>query len=132
MSTPSPRRVVELYNDEVWTHERRELIPQLLADPLRRHHPGGTQIFSVADMLRRYDEYHRKFRRIDGVGRHYICEGPYVTLLWDFRMEEPSGATKTISSIEIFKVVDGRITDVWNPNAVAESYPAGPWPDFAP
>jgi hypothetical protein len=22
------------------------------------------------------------------------------------------------------------ITDVWNPNAVAEQYPAGPWPEF--
>jgi hypothetical protein len=130
MSTLTPRRVVELYNDDLWTHKKRELITQLLANPLRRHHPGGTQIFSHEDMVRRYDDYHRKFAKISGIGRHYVCEGPFVTLVWDFRMEEASGAAKTISSIEIFKVVDGKITDVWNPNNVAESYPTGPWPDF--
>jgi hypothetical protein len=63
--------------------------------------------------------------------RHYVCEGPYVTLIWDFEMEANDGTTKTISSIEIFKVVGGKITDVWNPNGVAESYPTGPWPEFA-
>ena len=28
------------------------------------------------------------------------------------------------------KEFDGKITDVWNPNNIAESYPAGPWPEF--
>jgi predicted SnoaL-like aldol condensation-catalyzing enzyme len=126
----TPREVVTLYNDDVWTDKRRELITELVANPLRRHHPGGTQVFTNDDMLRRYDEYHRKFTKIQGVGRHYICEGPYVTLIWDFRMEEPSGAAKTVSSIEIFKVIDGKIVEVWNPNNVAESYPTGPWPAF--
>jgi hypothetical protein len=130
MSTLTPRRVVELYNDDVWTHKKRELITQLLANPLRRHHPGGTQVFTHDDMLRRYDDYHEKFAKIEGLGRHFICEGPYVSLLWDFRMVERSGTAKTISSIEIFKVVDGKITDVWNPNDIAESYPTGPWPAF--
>jgi SnoaL-like domain len=130
MSTLTPRRIIELYNDDLWTHKKRELITQLLANPLGRHHPGGTQIFSHVDMIRRYDDYHRKFAKISGIGRHYVCEGPYVALVWDFRMEEPSGVAKTISSIEIFKVVDGKITDVWNPNNVAESYPTGPWPEF--
>src|SRR5206468_2068155 len=99
MSTLTPRRVVELYNDDLWTHKKRELITELLANPLRRHHPGGTQIFSHEDMIRRYDDYHRKFAKISGIGRHYVCEGPFVTLVWDFRMEEASGAAKTISSI---------------------------------
>lgn len=131
MSTLTPRRVVELYNDDLWTYKKRELITQLLANPLRRHHPGGTQIFTHDDMTKRFDDYHKKFAKISGIGRHYVCEGPYVTLIWDFRMEDASGAAKTISSIEIFKVVDGKITDVWNPNNVAESYPTGPWPEFS-
>ena len=132
MSTMTPKKIVQIYNDEVWIEGRRDLITSLLANPLRRHHPGGTQVFSHDDMLRRYDEYHKKFAKIDGVGRHYIGEGPYVTLIWDFRMEDPSGKATTLSSIEIFKVVDGKITEVWNPNAIAESYPTGPWPEFTP
>jgi SnoaL-like domain len=131
MSTRSPLRAVQLYNDGVWTGRRRELITELLANPLRRHHPGGTQIFSHDDMLKRYDGYMARFAKFGAVARQYICEGPYVTLVWDIHMAERGGPTTTISSIEIFKVVDGIITDVWNPNEVAESYPRGPWPELA-
>ena len=88
----------------------------------------GTRIKPGVNVGRGKDD--TLFAKISGIGRHYVCEGPFVTLVWDFRMEEASGAAKTISSIEIFKVVDGKITDVWNPNNIAESYPTGPWPEF--
>jgi hypothetical protein len=130
MNDLTPLRVVQMYNDDVWGKHQRHLIEQLLADPLRRHHPGATQVFSHADMLQRYDDYFTRFRAMHAVGRHYICEGAYVTLVWDIDMEAHHGAVTTISGIEIFKVVGGRITDVWNPNAVAEQYPTGPWPEF--
>ena len=55
-----------------------------------------------------------------------------MTLLWDIDMVANDGKVSTISGIEIFKVVDGKITDVWNPNAVVEQCPAGPWPSFEP
>jgi len=38
---------------------------------------------------------------------------------WDIDMHANSGAVATISWIEMFKVVNGVITDVWRPNAVA-------------
>jgi hypothetical protein len=78
------------------------------------------------------DAYFTKHREMRAVARRYVCEGHYVTLLWDIDTVAQEGAVSTISGIEIFKVVDGRITDVWNPNAVAEQYPAGPWPEFTP
>lgn len=129
----APREIVRIYNDVIWTGRRRDLITEVVANPLRRHHPGETQVFTHDDMLRRYDGYFQRFSVLEGEGRHYVCEGAYVTLVWDFRYVEASGGKKgVISGIEIFKVVDGKITDVWNPNAVAESYPAGPWPAFEP
>jgi hypothetical protein len=131
MSALTPLRVVQMYNDDVWANHQRHLIVQLLANPLRRHHPGGTQVFSHEDMLRRYDDYFTRFAAMKAVARNYICEGPYVTLVWDIDMHAKNGAVSTISGIEVFKVVNGVITDVWNPNAVAEQYPAGPWPEFA-
>ena len=62
-------------------------------------------------MLERYDDYFTRFRAMKAVARNYVCEGPYVTLLWDIDMEATDGKVTTISSIEIFKVVDGKITD---------------------
>jgi hypothetical protein len=132
MSDLTPLRVVQMYNDDVWGKHRRELIVELVANPLRRHHPGQTQIFTHDEMLKRYDDYFSKYREMRAVGRRYVCESAYVTLLWDIDMVANDGKVATISGIEIFKVVDGKITDVWNPNAVAEQYPSGPWPAFTP
>lgn len=130
MSDLTPLRAVQMYNDDVWGRHRRELIVELLANPLRRHHPGHTEVFTHDDMLKRYDNYFSKNREMRAVARRYVCEGAYVTLLWDIDMVANDGKVSTISGIEIFKVVDGKITDVWNPNPVAEQYPAGPWPSF--
>jgi hypothetical protein len=130
MSDLTPLRIVQMYNDDVWGRHQRDLITKLLANPLRRHHPGRTEVFSHEDMLRRYDGYFSKHREMRAVARNLICEGPYVTLLWDIDMIANDGNSSMISGIEIFKVVDGRITDVWNPNAVSEQYPAGPWPEL--
>jgi len=132
MSDLTPLRAVQMYNDDVWGRHRRELIVELLANPLRRHHPGRTEVFTHDDMLKRYDNYFSKNREMRAVARRYVCEGAYVTLLWDIEMVANDGKVSTISGIEIFKVVDGKITDVWNPNAVVEQYPAGPWPSFNP
>jgi predicted SnoaL-like aldol condensation-catalyzing enzyme len=132
MSDLTPLRVVQMYNDDVWAGHRRELIVELLANPLLRHHPGETQIFTHDDMLRRYDDYFSKYREMRAVARRYVCEGAYVTLLWDIDKVANDGSVSTTSGIEIFRVIDGKITDVWNPNAAAEQYPTGPWPEFTP
>ena len=131
MSDLTPLRVVQMYNDDVWGRHQRDLITKLLANPLRRHHPGRTEVFTHEDMLLRYDGYFSKHKEMRAVARNLISEGPYVTLLWDIDMVANDGSTQMISGIEIFKVVDGKITDVWNPNGVAEQYPAGPWPEFS-
>jgi len=49
---------------------------------------------------------------------------------WDIDMHANSGAVATISWIEMFKVVNGVITDVWRRTRSPRQYPAGPWPEF--
>ena len=130
MSELTPLRVVQMYNDDHWGKHQRDLLEKLVANPLRRHHPGRTDVWTHDDMRKRYDGYFAKYRAMRAKGRHYVCEGPYVTLVWDIDMEANDGAVTTISGIEIFKVEGGKITDVWNPNGVNEQYPPGPWPRF--
>jgi predicted SnoaL-like aldol condensation-catalyzing enzyme len=130
MSDLTPLHVVQTYNDVCWGRHQRDLVTKLVANPLRRHHPGRTEVFTHEDMLRRYDGYFAKHTELRATGSRAICEGPYVSLLWTFEMVANDGGSKTISGIEIFKVENGKITEVWNPNGVAEEYPAGPWPEF--
>ena len=86
-------------DEDIWNAGNRGPIDEIVANPLRRHHPGGTRVFKHEEMLKRFD---------------------------GFRFPQDGNE----QSIEIFRVEEGKITDVWNPNAIAEQYPAGPWPEF--
>ncbi len=41
-------------------------------------------------------------------------DGEHVTIVYESPMKLKDGTETTISSIEVFRVVDGRITEVWN------------------
>ena len=41
-------------------------------------------------------------------------DGEHVTIVYESPMTLKDGTDTTISSMEIFRVVDGRITEVWN------------------
>ena len=45
---------------------------------------------------------------------HTIVQGELVSLTYTMTFG-PVGSTEVISGIEIFRIVDGRITEVWNP-----------------
>jgi predicted SnoaL-like aldol condensation-catalyzing enzyme len=41
-------------------------------------------------------------------------DGEHVAIVYQSPMTLEGGATLTIGSMEVFRVVDGRITEVWN------------------
>ena len=41
-------------------------------------------------------------------------DGEHVTIVYDSTMTSPDGTETNIASIEVFRVVAGRITEVWN------------------
>lgn len=53
---------------------------------------------------------------------HLVVEGSVASWTYELTATNPNGPGLVISSIETFKVTDGKITDVWN----AEHTP-GPW-----
>jgi predicted SnoaL-like aldol condensation-catalyzing enzyme len=49
-------------------------------------------------------------------------DGEYVTIVYESPMKLKDGTATTIGSMEVFRVVDGRITEVWN-----RGYKQGVW-----
>ena len=43
-----------------------------------------------------------------------VVEGPMVTVAWNGWSTQTSGKSYDMSGIEIFRVVDGRIVEIWN------------------
>ncbi|GAA1864069.1 hypothetical protein GCM10009836_50470 [Pseudonocardia ailaonensis] len=106
----SPVGVVRRYLDEIYHAGDVDLVREICADPVVRHDPGRTTELSHADQIARIAADLPQWRP------HFTAEvlagdAEYAVLVWN-----ASGRTaaRTLSGIEVFRVRDGRITDVWN------------------
>lgn len=110
------REVVELYNLVVWNERNLALAEELFADKVIRHEVGEVQTLTreqavqrVADMWALFDELRFDLNVVIAGD-----DGEHVAIVYDSSMTMTDGAETNIGSIEVFHVVDGKITEVWN------------------
>ena len=119
-ATRTAREVVELYNLVVWNEGNLDLAEELLADTVIRHEVGEAHTLThaqavqrVADMWQLVDSLHFDLNIVIAGD-----DGEHVAIVYDSTMTASDGTethTQTkIASIEVFRVVDGKITEVWN------------------
>lgn len=110
------REVVELYNLVVWNECDLELAEELIGDTIIRHEVGQTQTLTRAQAVQRVADVWQLFDSlrfdlnvvIDG------DDGEHVAIVYDSTMTAADGTKTDIASMEVFRVVDGRIIEVWN------------------
>lgn len=102
--------VVTLYNLEVWNKGRFELIPELCADRIVRHDANSVTVLELDEQIARikhnYDELRPTFEPVILAG-----DEQYITLAWNVTGRDPNWKW---CGIEIFRVQDGKIVEVWN------------------
>ncbi|OBK79625.1 nuclear transport factor 2 family protein [Mycobacterium sp. 1165178.9] len=114
--TWTARTVVELYNLVVWNERNIDLADELLADSVIRHEVGGARTLThaeavqrVVDMWQLANSLHFDLNLvIDG------DDGEHVAIVYDSTITTKDGTETNIASIEVFRVVDGKIAEVWN------------------
>ena len=114
--TRSAREVVELYNNVVWNERDFALGDELLGDTVIRHEVGESHTLTheqavnrVVAMWALVDEL-----RFDLLLVSAGDDGEHVSIVYESYMTLKDGTKNSISSLELFRVVDGRITEVWN------------------
>jgi predicted SnoaL-like aldol condensation-catalyzing enzyme len=112
----SAREVVELYNLVVWNERNYELAEELLGDKVIRHEVGAAHTLTreqavnrVRDMWELVDSFRFDLKMVIADG-----DGEHVAIVYESAITNKDGGDVAISSIEVFRVVDGRITEVWN------------------
>ena len=120
-SRMTPREIVELYIHHTSNRGDPGWIPRLCADPVQRHDPNAIRPMSHAEQMDRIAN-----SRLRPLGPFFRtvqlhADGAFVTWVWDMTLEH---GDKRLCGIEVFKVQDGLITDVWN-----APYGDGTWPD---
>ena len=114
--TRSARQVVELYNLVVWNQRDFALADELMGDSVVRHEVGEAQTLTHDQAVQRIVDNWAMFDKLwfdlNLVVQGDDCE--HVAIVYQSPMTLKDGTETTIGSMEIFRVVDGRIIEVWN------------------
>ncbi len=115
-STRTAREVVELYNLVVWNERNFGLAGELFADTVIRHGVGEAHTLTREQAVQRVVDTWAMFDALRFELNVVVAgdDGEHVTIVYDSTMTTTDGTHARIASIEVFRVVDGEITEVWN------------------
>jgi predicted SnoaL-like aldol condensation-catalyzing enzyme len=110
------REVVELYNLVVWNDRDIALAEELLGDSVIRHEVGEAVVLTHDEAVKRVVDHLEMFDAIRFDLNLVVAgdDGEHVAIVYQSPMTLKDGMQTTVGSMEIFRVVDGRITEVWN------------------
>ncbi|KMO78696.1 nuclear transport factor 2 family protein [Mycolicibacterium chlorophenolicum] len=114
--TRTARDVVEQYNLVVWNQRDVALAGELLGETVIRHEVGAAVTLTHDQAVARVVDHLAMFETIR-FDLHLVVagdDGEHVAVVYQSPMRLTDGTETTIGSMEIFRVVDGRITEVWN------------------
>ena len=131
MPAPEPRDIVASYIERVWNLGDSSAVVEYCADPYVRHDAGRSRVMSHAEQLERVTGEQAAGTAADGRSLHFETlllagDGRDVTWVWNMTGRtgtelaesgveaEVVGDELRICGIEVFRVVDGRIAEVWN------------------
>jgi predicted SnoaL-like aldol condensation-catalyzing enzyme len=114
--TRTARDVVELYNLVVWNEHNLDLAEELFADNVIRHEVGEAHTLTREQAVNRVKELWEIFDKLRFDLNIVVAgeDGEYVAIVYDSSMTTKDGTATSIASIEVFHVVAGKITEVWN------------------
>jgi predicted SnoaL-like aldol condensation-catalyzing enzyme len=115
-ATRTAREVVELYNLVVWNERDFALAEELIGDTVTRHEVGEATVLTHEEAVSRIVDHCAMFEAIRFDLNLVVAgdDGEHVAIVYQSPMTLKDGAEVEIASMEIFRVVAGKITEVWN------------------
>lgn len=114
--TRTAREVVELYNYAAWNEQKIDLLDEIVADEILRHSVNDIVTMTREQAKARITGYWASISHVVFTLPIIVAgdDGEHVAAVYQADITTLDGAVEAIASIEVFRVVDGRITDVWN------------------
>ncbi|OBH10765.1 MULTISPECIES: nuclear transport factor 2 family protein [unclassified Mycobacterium] len=110
------REVVELYNLVVWNERDLTLAEELFADTVIRHEVGEAHTLTRQQAVNRIEDVWAILDTLRFDLNIVVAgdDGEHVAIVYDSSMTAKGGTETNVASIEVFRVVDGKIAEVWN------------------
>jgi len=114
--TRSAREAVELYNLVVWNERDFALAEELTGDTVVRHEVGEANTLTREEAVQRIVDMWEVSTELRFDLNLVVAgdDGEHVAIVYESPIRLKDGTETTIGSMEIFRVIDGRITEVWN------------------
>jgi predicted SnoaL-like aldol condensation-catalyzing enzyme len=116
-ATRTAREVVELYNLVVWNECNIDLAEELFADTVIRHEVGEAHTLTHAQAVQRVADMWQLVVNSLHFDLNIVIvgdDGEHVAIVYDSTITTSDGSETNVASIEVFRVVAGKITEVWN------------------
>jgi len=110
----SPEAVVLRYLAVLYNDRRLDLIPELLADPEIRHAPGETRSVSLAENTERLEKMLAACPVLRFEPSVVVANDDLVSVAWNGWSQQLDGRSYEFAAIEMFRVLDGKIVEIWN------------------
>jgi predicted SnoaL-like aldol condensation-catalyzing enzyme len=115
-SPRTAREVVELYNLVVWNKRDFALAEDLIGNTVTRHEVGESTLLTHEEAVNRIIDHWAMFKTIRFDLNLVVAgdDGEHVAIVYQSPMTLNDGTSVDVGSMEIFRVVAGKITEVWN------------------
>jgi ketosteroid isomerase-like protein len=111
----SPLEVVEAWQARAWEECDLSAVDELVAEPLRRHGPTGSATRTREQLKHDLTQYQRALGRPVITVHDRVADGDRVwtrSTMTGASLE--SGEPRTMDWLQIHRVVDGMIVEVWS------------------
>ncbi|MCV7226480.1 nuclear transport factor 2 family protein [Mycolicibacterium komossense] len=123
----SPRTVVERYNYELWNAQKYAVATEIIGDEIVRNTPGGRTVLTHEQAVQRVRDLWDTVKNVHFTLLRVVSDDELCTIVYQAEMVNHDGTADAIAAIEVFRVDQGRIVEVWNPC----DYDHDRWPEFA-
>ena len=110
------RQFIQQYTDDVYHAGDPAAAARFIADPCIRHEHGHRVVMPLAENQVRIAGFLAQCAnpRFSYVAE--LADGNLYSAAYECEFTASDGARQTFSSIEIFKIEGGKITETWNPS----------------
>ena len=101
------------YTDDVYIARNPEAARNFIADPCLRHEHGHLVTMSIEENVARIGDFLRRAETMTFDNTVVVKDDTHVASAYNITFGAGDNL-QTVSGIEIFRVVNGKITETWN------------------
>jgi predicted SnoaL-like aldol condensation-catalyzing enzyme len=123
----TPQRVVERYNYELWNEQKYDIAKDIMGAEVVRNTPGGRVVLTHDQAVQRVREFWASARDIQFTLLRIVADDELCSIVYQAEITKLDGTRDCVASLEVYRVADGRIVEVWNNS----TYDHDHWPEFS-